>query len=246
MSLDSESKSELNCETFEDRIHQILDDRLTLTGDPLLMDHASQCAPCESILLEYDAVDDSMKILKEDMNEILSRVDSRNQKRSFTQRPLAVLGTLAAALLVFVSAFNTLQPKTNNNPTPISPKSVAKKVSTLKPAPLSGTLSIGAIKPMTTRVYRPTPDTSPFSPNFKVANTIPRIPTAENWSEVTSKLETLEPVLTYSKELPGVQVTKCSIAVTIELLRKSLTTKPPTTKKPDLGWTVQSELSSMA
>ena len=239
----SRNSEPLNCESFEDRIHQILDDRLTLTGDSLLMDHAAHCQPCENKLHEYDAVEDSIKILKDDMDKILSGIDAKNRKRSITQRPLALLTTMAAALLVCVSAFHWLAPEPDNS----NHRGFAKRVPTkqLSPAPRLMGSSLAAIemkqKP-TKPVYRPTPDTSPFSPNFSVAQAIPRIPTVSNWTDVTNRIE---PVLNYSSEFLGVRATQCSIKVTIELFRKSLE-KPEPNTRPDLGWVLESDSTSLA
>lgn len=232
------SSEPLNCESFEDRIHQILDDRLTLTGDPLLVEHAAHCQPCENMLHEYDAVDDSIKILKEDMDLILGSIDTPNRKRSLAQRPMALIATLAAALLVCFSTFHMFNDGAENA-RPTRPNVIAKVVPKKKKASVTigNSLAAANIKP----TYRPTPDTSPFSPNFSVARNIPRIPSASNWNEVTSKIE---PVLNYSSELPGVRATHCSIKVTIELFLKSFE-KPNREQQPDLGWKLELDNTSL-
>ena len=209
-----------------------------------MMDHAAHCQPCENKLHEYDAVEDSIKILKDDMDKILSGIDAKNQKRSMTQRPLALIATMAAALLVCVSAFHWLTPEPDHSN---HKRSVAQNVTNNQPksAPRLMASSLGAIEMKqapTKPAYRPTPDTSPFSPNFSVAQAIPRIPTASNWSDVT---ERIEPVLNYSSELLGVRATQCSIQVTIELFRKSLE-KPEPNTRPDLGWVLESDTTSVA
>ena len=232
----------LNCETFEDRIHQILDDRLMLTGDSALMEHAARCASCESVLYDYDAVEDSITIFKDDINAILDRVEQQPRRRSIAQRPLVMLATLAAGLLVCLFAYQQLPEKQNTSFRPIASKvkrSESRKtkvaIKTISPRTSSvNRSSLAVANAKQTRYYRPTPDTSPFSRNFSVSKSLPRIPSSTNWSDMTDKLAPLEPVLNYSSELFGVRATQCSIAVTFELLRQSLN-KHSLVNEPDLG-----------
>lgn len=238
----------LDCESFEDRIHQILDDRLTLTGDWLLMDHAAQCEPCTEKLLDYDSVDDSMKMLKPDIDRILAEAEKQRPK-TFADNPLALLASLAALFLICVTAFYGLNSDSGIQSAnrPNHPEVRAKITSAAKkkavPAYSGSTLAVTSqVKPKLTRVkHRATPDTSPFSPNFNVRKQIqlPRIPNA---NEVTKRLEPLEPVFNYSAEIPGLRTLQCSLNITIELLRQSFSKPQVGEKTPDLGFWIESDL----
>jgi len=234
-----QSPDSLNCETFEDRIHQILDDRLTLTGDALLMEHAAQCELCEDKLLDYDSVGDSIKLLKEDIDLILGKVDQPLRK-PLTDRPIALIASLAAAFLICVATFQGLAPDQSSQN---ARRMVAPTLSNAHPSIPSANSSLSAINPRITpdaktpAKRRATPNTSPFSKNFSVASTIPRIPTVSNWQDVSRQLESFEPVLNYSAEIPGVRAMQTSINMTIEMLRQSLSNSE-TDLDPDLGFSI--------
>ena len=225
----------LNCRSFEDRIHQILDDRLTLTGDDLLMAHAARCADCEQILNDYDSVDDSVKLLPADLAEILREADAKRVSPAFASRRLVVLASLAAMIVISLNIFHGL-----NNEPPIQSASVAHVAS----APLLAIATLEADNqrlPIATQPQRPTPDTSPFSKNFSVENsilsinlptTLPAVPT---WGDISKSLDPLEPVLTYSSKIPAVRPVHCSLNATINLLKQSFSKSD---QKPDLGFWV--------
>ncbi|MDG1873798.1 MAG: hypothetical protein P8J27_07790 [Mariniblastus sp.] len=224
------SANQLNCETFEDRIHQILDDRLILTSDAPLMEHAAYCKSCEDKLIDFDSVDDSIKLLKDDIEQIFSQFEEPQRQR-LTDRPIALLASLAAVLLVCIAAvkgFNTtpsIQPTTNY--------SVSKTVLNNYPAESSLPAAAPRMTPIAQTVWRVTPDTSPFSRNFNVANNFPRIPPAYFWQDFSRQFK---PVLSYSSEIPGIHTMRASITLTLELLRQSLSNSG-TGPDPDLGFT---------
>ena len=219
----------LNCRSFEDRIHQILDDRLTLTGDDLLMAHAARCAACEHILKDYDSVDDSVKLLPADLADILREADANRDSAASPSRRLVVLASLAAMIVVSLNVFHRL-----NNQQPTEPASVIRVAS----APLLAAVSPKSDnrrKSLASQPHRPTPDTSPFHKNFSIDSSILRInfPTVPTWGDISDSLDPLEPVLTYSSKIPAVRPVHCSLNATINLLKQSFSKSD---QKPDLGF----------
>ena len=234
----------LDCRSFEHRIHQILDDRLTLTGDDLLMDHAARCAECEKILKDYDSVDDSVKLLPEELAEMLSEVEVNPVTGSYATKRLVLLASLAAMIVISLNVFHALDKPESNVPL---------KVASKKPtAPEGAVVHVDAAMPTQPVMLkiaqpqkRPTPDTSPFSPNFSVANAMPSIyfPTVPTTDDISQTLDSLEPVLSYSSSIPTVRPVHCSLNATINLLKQSLQ-KPE--RKPDLGFWIDTNMLAAA
>jgi len=227
----------IDCSNFEDRIHQILDDRLTLTGDDLLMAHVAHCADCEQILKDYETVDDSIKLLPAELAQIIAQAD-QSQRGTFSNRTLVWAATLAAVLVLtlnVVNSFNsTGQLKTENRDVamvnapklPVAPKAVTT------PNPKT-------IEP------RFTPDSSPFSKNFSMVATMPSIPEVPSWRDISDRLDPLEPtviapVFSYSSKIPAVRPVHCSLNATISVLKHSFGTSDERNKekRPDLGFSI--------
>ena len=231
----------LNCDSFEDRIHQILDDRLTLTGDDLLMEHAASCTKCEQVLNDYDSVDDSVKLLKEELNQIWNKSEQhrdRNGRPTFASRSLIVLASLAAIIVISLNVFDGI----SLAPQPSSQQAALPVASSSQIAIVSPGLSVRHVSARENKSRR-TPDTSPFSPNFSVANSIPNmsLPKVPSWDDISKSLDPLEPVFNYSIRFPAVQPVHCSLNVTIDWLRKSLSDGEQE-DSPDLGFAIDPEL----
>jgi hypothetical protein len=112
------SRGLLNCDKFEDRIHQILDDRLTLTGDDLLMDHVSYCAKCEKLLNAYDCVDASLMHLPTDLADRLDQAENRRgaaRSQAIASRPILILASLAALIVISINVFHALSNSSNGD-----------------------------------------------------------------------------------------------------------------------------------
>ncbi len=106
----------LDCESFENRLHQLMDQRESLTRDRLLMEHASQCAPCDEMLSDYHCVDDSIKLLKEDIAEILENAQNKqtSQQFSYTFRPMNFLVALSAIVVFCIGVFHLFTAQQDN------------------------------------------------------------------------------------------------------------------------------------
>jgi hypothetical protein len=226
------SNGALDCSSFEDRIHQILDDRLTITGDELLMSHAAQCAECEKTLNDYDSVDDSIKLLPEEIAQILSQADAKLSERrhAYPSDTRGLAWVTAVAALMFI-AFNLLIGPTE--PTP-SPDLASRSFNEIAPTP---SLAIATPSAASQTRKRVTLDTSPFSPNFSFAISLPTIPEVPTWDQIAESLDPLEPVMTYSAKIPAISSVHCSLNATFNLIKKSFT-KTPKKKNPDLGFTL--------
>lgn len=221
LKIESHNGESLTCAAFEDRIHQILDDRLTLTGDALLMEHAAGCSQCEIKLLDYDSFDDSISFLKQNFAEVTCIVDDDGSS-SPVLRPLLGLAGLAAALLICLNIFGGT---TNHHSGGYARLAEIEETSQPELPPAVSQLAITkpvAASKLKSRRNRVTPDTSPFSPNFRIADNIPRLPSASDWERVSAPLEMIQPVLDYSSEIPGATAIHSTLDVTIELLRRSL------------------------
>lgn len=218
--MESHENETLSCDAFENRVHQILDDRLTLTGDARLMEHAARCAACEIKLLDYDSFDDSISFLKSSIVDVTCIVDADGSESPIF-RPLSGLAALAALLLICFNVLGGASPTRSNQVAQNAEINEAAIVNST-----AGHLAMVGSPSLSTRTSRlsnrVTPDSSPFSPNFRVVDNIPRLPSAPDWERVSKPFESLEPVLTYSAELPGIKTIHCTLNVTIELLRRTL------------------------
>ena len=47
----------LHCSDFENRIHQLLDDRLILSADARLTEHAARCPECSVLMQDYEQME---------------------------------------------------------------------------------------------------------------------------------------------------------------------------------------------
>ena len=223
----------LDCRSFENRIHQLLDDRLSLTGDDLLMAHVAKCAECEKILNDYESVDDSIKLLPADLAEILRESEIELDSPAFASRRFLLLASLAAMIVISLNVFHGLDRDRTSGVSPMAKRVVTPQfaVASHQVAESRQLFSNHSDQPQ----IRRTPDSSPFSPNFSVINSIPSInlPTVPSWDDISQTLDPLQPVLNYSSRIPAVRPVHCSLNVTLNWLKHSLL-KPE--RKPDLGF----------
>ncbi|MFK7770305.1 MAG: hypothetical protein AB8B55_24050 [Mariniblastus sp.] len=118
-SQDPINASPLDCESFENRVHQLLDQRGSLTNDQQLMAHASHCAPCDEMLTDYRSVDDSVKLLKEDITAILAQAGKKQAGQSsfsFSARPINILVALSAMLIFGIGVFHLFSAPQSSSP----------------------------------------------------------------------------------------------------------------------------------
>ncbi len=220
----------LDCSSFEDRIHQVLDDRLTLTGDELLMGHVAHCADCERIFNEYNSVDDSIKLLPAELAEILSQSDIPARKQTVS-KGVAWAIALAATVVIAVNIFHT-NPNTNSD---------TRVAHSMAPLAIVSTIKSIEDEPLPSKQKRVTPSSSPFSREFSVASAMPMIPVVPSWDDISKQIEIeqslIEPVFSYTSNIPAIRPVHCSLNATISVIKQSFT-KPEKQKKPDLGFSI--------
>ncbi len=235
------SNGSIDCRNFEDRIHQILDDRLTLTGDDLLMAHVANCADCEKIFNDYDSVDDSIKLLPGDLAHILNKAEQPTPA-PFASRTMVLAASLAAMVVISLNIFNAISTINVSETAQTDSQIAAAPYLANAPKGISNDLAIAT--PITSNNVRMTPDSSPFSRNFSMVQSMPMIPAVPSWRDISRSLDPLEPtvidpVLSYSSKIPAVRPVHCSVNATISVLRHSFEeSKSNKKRKPDLGLTI--------
>ena len=222
-------KPKLDCSSFEERIHQLLDDRLILTGDEMLMDHAAQCEPCQTLLNDYDSVDDSIKLLATEIELVIGKQAMGPTVSAQTTSRLGWAVSLAAVFLLMVGMFQS----ETSNPKPERVVAVHSN-SNLGVASNFRTSSVKAHRSPQLKAKKRAPETSPFNPEFSLVSQIPKVPTVPTWEDLSERFNQIEPVLTYSSALPGVGTAAGSVSVTIDLIKQSFSDEVP--KVRDFGW----------
>ena len=242
------SRGLLNCDKFEDRIHQILDDRLPLTADELLMDHASYCAKCERLLKAYSCIGVSLKLLPITICDNLHHhgINRRGgvRHRAIAYRPIVITASMTALLVISLNLFQKLNDSTVGD-SQYASISIATTTQTASSPPIA--TSDRDPDPVMIPRRRPVPDTSPFNPSFSVAHSIPTmaLPGVPSWEDISGRLEPLEPVLTYSARIPAVHPVYCSLNATIGFLRRSFS-KSSQESEPDLGFSIEPDWPTTA
>jgi len=227
--IESNNCKVLTCDAFEDRVHQVLDDRLPLTADADLVRHAEQCRQCEARLFIYD----SLSLLNSDTVEPNSFTGVNNSERAH-YRPLLGLVSVAAALLILFNIFNTQSANQSGGHDKFAQQLQDAQKPSLANFAVSNHLimtqpiSVAKLKDVSPNITLTSLDNSAlsslssFNPIFQVVDNIPQLPSVPDWNSVAKPLEALQPVITYSTELPGVRTVHGTLNVTIELLRRSL------------------------
>lgn len=133
----------LSCEAFENRVHQILDDRLTLTGAACLMKHAAQCVECENKLLDYDCFADSINFLKQSTAEVTCIAEGDSRGNLLRQLDVGLV-FLAAMLLICLNIFGGLSLNRSDN---LSQRSMIEEAATVQRSPAIGSLAMAKPSP---------------------------------------------------------------------------------------------------
>jgi hypothetical protein len=253
-------KPNLNCQNFELRIHQLLDDRLTLSGDPVLMSHVAICADCEQLVKDFESLESSLNSLVLDSRFNQALPGAKNLKKSGkfadARSGLGFAVAIAAALLLVLGVFSFPENANSRNqnvsllrlPTPTNG-------STAHPQMLSITAPALVKKPHIAKADRPERFvrklvfSRPPTTFVELAQTTPefvssvKLPSS-GWEKWSVQLDPLNSYLQYSVEIPGIRSIQCSVEMTLDLLQRSLSNP----EKPDqnLGWFPEAALFALA
>lgn len=185
----------LHCGDFEDRIHQLLDDRLILSADAKLTEHATQCHQCAVLMQEYENME--LAFASENFDLGLPGATPAMANEFLTQNTSVILAVVAA-LVISLNIYSSYMTKTN------PPTVVVAKTTTPSAIGLfnSKANSAKTIRRETKRSSTP-PIDSTLPTAFPLAHSIQgvevsRIPT---WESISPQLELLKPWLDRSKPI---------------------------------------------
>ena len=185
----------LHCSDFENRIHQLLDDRLILSADARLTEHAARCPECSVLMQDYEqmelafAFDSTVDGLPSSSPGITTEFLTRN-----TSVVLALVATLVISLNIYSSYLTKINP----------PAVVVAKITT---PPAIGLFNSDSVPAKTTRrETKRTPATPSGSQSlfkFSLAHTIhgPEFPGIPTWKSISPQIELLKPWIDRSKPL---------------------------------------------
>ena len=251
-------KPSLNCRNFELRIHQLLDDRLTLSGDPMLMNHASTCANCAQLVKQYEVLDSSLNCLAKHQTQPLAKPQTQSIRPAAVSQPVSVgfadarpglaLGVaIAAALLLLIGfSFNDsadTQPQNVNSFQVASSENMSSSVLSMATPALHQANQATSDPPerfIRNLVFSPPPTTfvelAQTTPAFVSSVKLP----SSNWDGFSGQLVPVNSYLQYSTEIPGVRIFQTSVEITLDLLQRSLSNSGQSEQNlgffPDASW----------
>lgn len=236
----------MSCLQFENRIHELLDDRRSLHTDPLLLDHARSCTACQELLNDYCWLQPVAFANADNLRARVAAVaDLKLKRRTGSRRPVtkAVFAAagIAAALLLVLSFAGWNQPNdgfdalTWNDP--VAEVAVSAETQLLLAESDLNVVSENPtqVRPAMTVAFLENPPSL-----MELARATPQVvelvgmPPTSHWEKFSSSLDPLNPYWKYSVELPGVRPVHGSVNLTVELLKSSL--ERSSDRKPDLGW----------
>lgn len=185
----------LHCCDFEDRIHQLLDDRLILSADAKLTEHATHCHQCELLMQDYE----NMELTFALESSCLGLPEAAPAMATeFLTRNTSVILALVAALVISLNIYSSYMTKIN--PPPL----VVAKIT--NPSTI-GLFDAEAASVKTTRretkrssippIGSTLPTAFPFTHSIQGIE-FSRLPT---WESISPQLELLKPWLDRSKPI---------------------------------------------
>lgn len=245
---------ELDCDNFEERINDVMDQRRLPQEDPLLTRHACECQQCLEILKDYSSVGDSLKLLKKDIAEILARADqARNdtQEANARKRMVWVFGVLAA---VFTMVAGSWWLDTQSQESSVVSQQIMKNptIELLEHRPVADASELQtAVAPISTHPHSEFSSNRSFSMELvrneiiNVAQGIPhfgQVAIGQSIDGLSRNLEAIEPIIPQANRLQ--LMVPAPVHATIELFKSlsgdqpeagdSLQKKVPLSS-PDLG-----------
>jgi len=155
----------MNCHEFDQRLQQLLDDRLSPTRDPQLQAHAMRCAACEELLAGYATMLAGVRQATAARAKVGSRFAAQVVTRMATEQPVApactatparwrvwgVLTTVAAlvVLAVGVGTWSSLRSSHADNGGLVADAEASR--------PRAGVVGVAALGPVEPAVQRVAP-----------------------------------------------------------------------------------------
>jgi hypothetical protein len=185
----------LHCNDFENRVHQLWDDRLILSADLTLTEHARKCPECAALMQDYENMELALAL---ENPSLQLPTPSPIATTEFLTRNSSVILALVATLVISLNIYSSYLTKINHS---------TVVVAQITSPPAIGLFDSESVPARITRreTTRPpmTPITSPSNPGLLIAQSIqeievPRIPT---WKSISPQIELLKPWIDRSKPL---------------------------------------------
>ncbi|MEM7457394.1 MAG: hypothetical protein AAF456_23870 [Planctomycetota bacterium] len=224
--------SDNSCQEFEQRIHELMDRRQSISEDSALASHASQCVVCSALLRDYA----NLEKLFEKGDHDIGYFDSGNypayvdpgpvvrEKTPFVLHRLAPWSALVSMIMVAVTAGLFM------NHTPAGPTLAdgGHVSSTVEDDSDQSALELIAERPESDEFYAAVVSFVGMSPKLETPDRHIRA-----LSELSNEIQSFDAVYRLSGELPGIR----PINVTWNLINESLSGSPesdePASPEPD-------------
>lgn len=204
----SQSNSKISCEGFENRIQDLMDQRIALADDQDLNLHANQCPQCRSVLSNFSSLEKVLFSAFAEQESLSGLPDHRTTHGIAAWSISGAMMAIAAVLaLIIIPTLN--RPAGNMITVAQNDSAIADHVNLpdLENSPEADIEIKAPVHPSVTLVSYDLP------------------PTLKN-------------AYHYAAELPGIRPIECSLNVTIEVLQNSWKTLPApkqNEESPDLG-----------
>ena len=204
-----ENRSSLTCCEFENRVNEMLDSRLDPCVDTQIVAHVRFCGECKSLLSTYSIFRDAEFCQAVDPINVIDRQNEAAKKR------WAISSVVAAALLV---GCLLLAEVTQNDFGEAKSVAIAEIVSSESERSISEDWENRPAEPIS--VVGHSNATQKFPASMEVGRAFANTNLgAVSWSEWGRNLESLQPVLDYSRRLPVVSSVQSTVDLTLGLIR---------------------------
>ncbi len=191
----------MNCQQFESRIQQLLDERQGLLGDARLAEHQRHCPACQNKLRQFAILETHFGSLQSQVSARLSDVESTRSnefavpiKRTYAEgrRRLAFAAVAAALLAIAIPVFN------------FSPNASHTPVAVIRPISIA-----------------------PAFTSSQLTGEVPWQQVLATIEDLPRRLESLGPVYLCTAQMTGVSSLTSSLNLTVDLLWYQLGREQP-------------------
>lgn len=220
----------VNCQNFEAKIHETMDQRNLLEHEPALQDHARECSPCLETLRDYVAVEQTLSHLTAKSKLVNSPAPTTVTAQTLRHGRFGTLGLLASLAAGLLICINIAGRSAETPQFPTLSQNV-KQNDGDRPAPAQDASRFTPDMSMASNQPEHVPSMSldgfvastkpATNPLFTFHTKTPQIRMV-SWERITEKLDPLTPYYQYSAEIPGVRPLHSGLNATVELIQKSL------------------------